>query len=104
MLDDLFRGWTPIIILAVVVLLFGATRLPALARSLGQSRNAFKAEMKKGEETGIPDASANATTTANNAAAIAPASAAPAPAAPTTADSTAVSGDAANTTNSTHQS
>ena len=49
MFDDLFRGWTPIIILAVVVLLFGATRLPALARSLGQSRNAFKAEMKKGE-------------------------------------------------------
>jgi sec-independent protein translocase protein TatA len=49
MLDDLFRGWTPIIILAVVVLLFGATRLPALARSLGQSRNAFKSEMKKGE-------------------------------------------------------
>ena len=49
MFDDLFRGWTPIIILAVVVLLFGATRLPALARSLGQSRNAFKSELKKGE-------------------------------------------------------
>jgi sec-independent protein translocase protein TatA len=58
MLEDLFRGWTPIIILAVVVLLFGATRLPALARSLGQSRNAFKAEMKKGEAEGVPDASA----------------------------------------------
>jgi len=49
MFDKLFEGWTPIIILAVVVLLFGATRLPALARSIGQSRNAFKAEMKKGE-------------------------------------------------------
>ena len=63
MLDDLFRGWTPLILLAVVVLLFGATRLPALARSIGQSRNAFKAEMKKGEETGTPDASAKVDST-----------------------------------------
>ena len=63
MLDDLFRGWTPIIILVVVLLLFGATRLPALARSLGQSRNAFKAEMKKGEES---DAAANAANAAKN--------------------------------------
>lgn len=53
--DDLFRGWTPIIILAVVVLLFGATRLPALARSIGQSRNAFKAELKKGQEAPAAD-------------------------------------------------
>lgn len=52
MFDELFRGWTPIVILVVVVLLFGATRLPALARSLGQSRNAFRNEMKKGEEEG----------------------------------------------------
>lgn len=58
MLDDLFRGWTPLILLAVVVLLFGATRLPALARSIGQSRNAFKAEMKKGEQEGVPAATA----------------------------------------------
>ena len=63
MLDDLFRGWTPLILLAVVVLLFGATRLPALARSIGQSRNAFKAEMKKGEETGIPETPAKADST-----------------------------------------
>jgi sec-independent protein translocase protein TatA len=69
MLDDLFRGWTPLILLAVVVLLFGATRLPALARSLGQSRNAFKAEMKKGAETGIPDATTPDTTISNTVAA-----------------------------------
>ena len=55
--DDLFRGATPFIILAVVVLLFGATRLPALARSIGQSRNAFKAEMKKGAEEGKAESS-----------------------------------------------
>jgi sec-independent protein translocase protein TatA len=39
-------GWHFLIILLVVLLLFGATRLPALARGLGQSLNAFKSEMK----------------------------------------------------------
>ena len=64
MFDDLFRGATPFIILAVVVLLFGATRLPALARSLGQSRNAFKSEMKKGEAEGKVDSTEAAPTDA----------------------------------------
>lgn len=32
-----------LIILAVVLLLFGSTRLPALARSLGQASREFKA-------------------------------------------------------------
>ena len=50
MFDQLFRGWTPIIILVVVVLLFGASRLPALARSLGQSRNAIRSEFSKGDQ------------------------------------------------------
>lgn len=79
MLNDLFGGWHILIVLAIVVLLFGATRLPALARSLGQSRNAFKAEMKKGEETGIPDSTTSASTT----------------------NSTAANTDASNATNST---
>lgn len=51
MLNNL-TGWHFLIILAIVLLIFGATRLPALARSLGQSANAFKAEMKpKTDET-----------------------------------------------------
>jgi sec-independent protein translocase protein TatA len=66
MLDDLFRGWTPLIILAVVVLLFGATRLPALARSIGQSRNAFKAEMKKGEDSAAAESAAKSDSSAAN--------------------------------------
>ncbi len=36
--------------LAVVLLLFGATRLPALARSLGQSITEFKKGMKELED------------------------------------------------------
>lgn len=46
-----FTGWHLLIIIAVVVLLFGAPKLPGLARSLGQSMRIFKSEIKtmKGE-------------------------------------------------------
>ena len=37
---------TWVIILVVVLLLFGATRLPALSKSLGQSIKSFRKEMK----------------------------------------------------------
>lgn len=40
-------GWPHLlIILAVVLLLFGAAKLPALAKSVGQSARVFKGEMK----------------------------------------------------------
>ena len=39
-----------ILIIAVLFLLFGATRLPQLAKSLGQSRRAFKEGMREAEE------------------------------------------------------
>jgi sec-independent protein translocase protein TatA len=39
-------GWHALVVLAIVLLLFGATRLPALARSLGQSAKAFRSEIK----------------------------------------------------------
>jgi sec-independent protein translocase protein TatA len=50
MLGDLFSGPHIIIILAIVVLLFGATRLPALAKALGQSGRIFKSEMKASKD------------------------------------------------------
>ena len=37
---------TWVIVLAVVLLLFGATRLPALSKSLGQSIKIFRKEVK----------------------------------------------------------
>lgn len=40
------QGWQWLIILAIVLLLFGATRLPKLAKSLGQSARIFKSEVK----------------------------------------------------------
>ena len=39
-------GWHALILLAIVLLLFGATKLPALARSVGQSAKIFKKEIK----------------------------------------------------------
>ena len=39
-----------ILIVAVLFLLFGASRLPQLAKSLGQSRKAFRDGMKEAEE------------------------------------------------------
>lgn len=39
-------GWHLIIILAVVLLLFGATRLPALSKSVGQSMRIFRSETR----------------------------------------------------------
>jgi sec-independent protein translocase protein TatA len=39
-----------IVIAAVVVLLFGATRLPQLAKALGQSKRAFKEGLDEGDK------------------------------------------------------
>ncbi|MFJ6653429.1 twin-arginine translocase TatA/TatE family subunit [Microbacterium sp. NPDC091313] len=39
-------GWHLIVLLAVILLLFGAAKLPALAKSVGQSARVFKGEMK----------------------------------------------------------
>ena len=45
-----------IIIAAVVFLLFGATRLPQLAKSLGQSKKAFKEGLEEGEKESAREA------------------------------------------------
>ena len=44
-------GWPHlVIILAVVLILFGAPKLPGLARSLGQSMRIFRSEVKTMKE------------------------------------------------------
>jgi sec-independent protein translocase protein TatA len=44
-------GWSELLIVLVIVLvLFGAKRLPELAKSMGSSLNAFKKGMKNGFE------------------------------------------------------
>ncbi|HWV48944.1 MAG TPA: Sec-independent protein translocase subunit TatA [Microbacterium sp.] len=71
-------GWHLLIILAVILLLFGAAKLPALAKSMGQSARVFKGEMsamkdedaaRKSESTAAePETPSSATTTDNGAA------------------------------------
>lgn len=41
-----FRGWEILIVLVLLLLLFGAKRLPDAARGLGRSLRIFKAETK----------------------------------------------------------
>lgn len=41
-----FRGWHIVVLVAVLILLFGAKRLPGAARSLGRSLRIIKAETK----------------------------------------------------------
>jgi sec-independent protein translocase protein TatA len=43
-----------LIVLAVVLLLFGSTRLPKLARSLGQASKEFKAGVEEGSKDETP--------------------------------------------------
>ena len=53
------NGWHLIIILAVVLLLFGAPKLPGLAKSVGQSMRIFRSEIKTmKDENGTADPSA----------------------------------------------
>lgn len=44
------QGWHLLIVLAVILLLFGAAKLPALAKSMGQSARVFRGEMKAMKE------------------------------------------------------
>lgn len=45
-------GWHFLILLVIVLLIFGATRLPALAKSLGQSTKILRDELKDGAKDG----------------------------------------------------
>lgn len=54
------NGWHLVILLAVVLLLFGAPKLPGLARSIGQSMRIFRSEVKtmkdeNGDDVAVDD-------------------------------------------------
>ena len=81
-------GWHLLIIVFLVLLLFGAPKLPGLAKSVGQSMKIFKNEIKS-DKTETPDASVS----------IPPATTPSTPAAPTPAptDTTAPSSHESHT-------
>ncbi|MCW4464889.1 Sec-independent protein translocase subunit TatA [Glutamicibacter sp. MNS18] len=41
------QGWHLVIIIVLALLLFGAPKLPGMARSMGQSLRIFKSEVRK---------------------------------------------------------
>lgn len=53
-------GGELILILLVVLLLFGGSKLPKLARSLGQAQNEFKQGIKEGGSSDDDDAAPTA--------------------------------------------
>ncbi len=92
-------GWPHLlIILAVILLLFGATKLPALAKSVGQSARVFRGEMKamKDDDKDKAPAAATVASTVSD-----PASPTPAAAPSTAAPSAAVTDSPAGRSDST---
>ena len=55
-------GWHLIIILAIILLLFGAPKLPALAKSIAQSMRIFKNEIGDDKKTGDDDVTRSSAT------------------------------------------
>lgn len=53
------QPWHWIVLLVVVLLLFGSSRLPGLAKSVGQSMKIFKKEVKDLREDGSGNANTN---------------------------------------------
>ena len=62
--------WHLLIIVGVLVVLFGAKRLPGSARSLGQSMRIFRTEMSQAKQDPVTDAPPSATADAPAAAAL----------------------------------
>ncbi len=59
-------GWELVLVVLVIMVLFGAKRLPDASRSLGRSLRIFKAETKglrDDSDTTITDTTSGATTT-----------------------------------------
>lgn len=55
------RGPELIVIVAVIILLFGARKLPELARSLGASAKEFRKGLDDGSDETVTEASAETT-------------------------------------------
>ncbi|WP_271984804.1 twin-arginine translocase TatA/TatE family subunit [Pseudoclavibacter terrae] len=55
-------GWHGIAVLAIIVLIFGASKLPALAKSVGQSMRILKTEVRELDAELTPEAGSDALT------------------------------------------
>jgi sec-independent protein translocase protein TatA len=63
----MIQGPQLIIVLAIILLLFGGSKLPKLARSLGQAQKEFREGLKEGEAGATPGSGSDAVTGSANA-------------------------------------
>ena len=49
------NGWHAVIVIAIILLLFGAPKIPQLARSLGQSMRILRTEIRDDGSTATSD-------------------------------------------------
>ena len=63
MFRGLFEGWHPILLILVVVLIFGANRLPGAARNIAQSMKSFKRELESNDDKATGPATGTSATT-----------------------------------------
>jgi sec-independent protein translocase protein TatA len=94
MFGNAFTGWHALIILLVILLLFGAPKLPALARSLGQSMKILKNEVRSDSDERTDATDGGATTEAPTGGGTTATSAAPTPPASTASTDPAKRSDA----------
>ena len=62
----MIQGPQLIIVLAIILLLFGGSKLPKLARSLGQAQKEFREGLKEGETAESSSAAPNAANQASD--------------------------------------
>ncbi|MEK8073567.1 twin-arginine translocase TatA/TatE family subunit [Rhodococcoides navarretei] len=48
-------GWHALIVLAILLLVFGSTKLPSLAKGVGQSMRILKDEVREDKAASTPD-------------------------------------------------
>ncbi|MCZ4518030.1 twin-arginine translocase TatA/TatE family subunit [Rhodococcus ruber] len=48
-------GWHALIVLAILLLVFGSTKLPSLAKGVGQSMRILKDEVREEKTVSTPD-------------------------------------------------
>ncbi|WP_159802605.1 Sec-independent protein translocase subunit TatA [Arthrobacter zhaoguopingii] len=51
------EGWQIVVIIVLAIVLFGAPKLPGIARSVGQSLRIFKSEVKQMKDENEPEVS-----------------------------------------------
>jgi sec-independent protein translocase protein TatA len=56
------QGWHLVVILAIILLLFGAPKLPALTRSVAQSMRIFRSELRHNDDEAPADKAEAAST------------------------------------------